>query len=344
VSDFSQLAKLPQDTQTRKVLTLVDFAVLTQVKQGLQKSDQERHQQSLDLYNQGRQLIREAMKQPVDKAKLKQATDCFSKGIQANYKNPSNYFGMGFLFLLIGQAAEAIPFIKSGLDLEPDSELGLALFEQAQDGLLPKATQKSVLPNIPQIDTSQADLDFDELYDRTEAAILLFLKQIMSDEVLGYVPSPNSKQLSLVQSKLKHFQAKNQAFQQQLQILDQEIEVSDLRQHLSTIDKAMQRILSLSQLFEEFIEIHQDIKKHHDLTDGIIAESQTTVDPHDTEVLEENLQVLLDHCDSVADRLDEIESKRIDIGPLQSPYQNYAEQLERFQDVLEETIERLKTV
>jgi chorismate-pyruvate lyase len=69
-----------------------------------------------------------------------------------------------------------------------------------------------------------------------------------------------------------------------------------------------------------------------------------TDDPQDIEVLEENLQVLLDHCDSVADRLDELESKKINIHPLQTPYQHYAEQLERFQDVLEETIDRLKTV
>ena len=82
---------------------MFDFATLTQARQGLQKSDQLRHQQSAELYTQGRQLIREAFLPPVNKAKLKQATDCFAKGIQANYKNPANYFGMGFLFLLITQ-------------------------------------------------------------------------------------------------------------------------------------------------------------------------------------------------------------------------------------------------
>jgi hypothetical protein len=101
--------------------------------------------------------------------------------------------------------------------------------------------------------------------------------------------------------------------------------------------------MALSQLFEQFIHIHQDIQKHTDLADEIIAESQNTDDPQDIEVLEENLQVLLDHCDSVADRLDELDAKKVNIHPLQTPYQHYAEQLERFQDVLEETIDRLKT-
>lgn len=160
-------------------------------------------------------------------------------------------------------------------------------------------------------------MDFDDLYDSTEAAIMLFLKQMMTDEVLGLTPSPNPKQLEVVQSKLNRFQEKTHEFNHRLQILDQEMEVSDLRQQLGAIDKALQRILSLSQLFgEQFIEIHQDIQKHADLTDEIMAESQVTDDPQDIEVLEENLQVLLDHCDSVADRLDDLESKKNQHPPL----------------------------
>jgi tetratricopeptide (TPR) repeat protein len=322
-----------------------DFATLTQAKQGLQKSDQLRHQQSVELYTQGRQLIREAFLPPVNKAKLKQATDCFAKGIQANYKNPANYFGMGFLFLLITQPLQALPYLKAGLELEPGSELGKELLQQAQSGVAqPKTTPQALVQHIPQFDKPASEMDFDDLYDSTEAAIMLFLKQMMTDEVLGLTPSPNPKQLEVVQTKLNRFQEKTHEFNHRLQILDQEMEVSDLRQQLGTIDKALQRILSLSQLFEQFIEIHQDIQKHADLTDEIMAESQVTDDPQDIEVLEENLQVLLDHCDSVADRLDELESKKINIHPLQTPYQHYAEQLERFQDVLEETIDRLKSV
>lgn len=64
---------------------------------------------------------------------------------------------------------------------------------------------------------------------------MLFLKQIMTDDVLGLPPSPNPKQLHLLQSKLKLFQEKTQEFHQQLQILDQEIEVTDLRRQLSAI-------------------------------------------------------------------------------------------------------------
>ncbi|PIQ23932.1 hypothetical protein COW64_21650 [bacterium (Candidatus Blackallbacteria) CG18_big_fil_WC_8_21_14_2_50_49_26] len=322
---------------------MLDFATLTQAKQGLQKSDQLRHQQSEDLYTQGRQLIREAMKQPVNKAKLRQATDCFVKGIQTNYKNPANYFGMGFLFLLINQPLQALPYLKAGLELEPRSGLGNELLEQAQKVVQPKMAPKTQESQLPQLETPSAEIDFDDLYDSTEAAIMLFLRQIMTDEVLGLEPTPDTQQFEMLQSKLKRFQDKTHEFNQRLQILDQEMEVSDLRQQLSTLDKALQRIISLSQLFEQFIEIHQDIQKHTDLTNEIMAESQATDDPNDIEVLEENLQVLLDHCDSVADRLDELDAKRINISPLQSPYQRYTEQLERFQDVLEETIDRLKS-
>ena len=320
-----------------------DFATLTQARQGLQKSDQLRHQQSAELYTQGRQLVREAMTKPMDKDKLKVATDCFAKGIQANYKNPANYLGMGFLFLLIGQSRQAIPYIRSGLDLEPGSELGKELLLQAQQDRFPKTDQKSDQLKLPQLLKPSAEIDFDEFYDSTQAAVKLFLRLIMMDEVLGYSPSPDLLQLDLISSKLNQFQEKAQEFNQQLQILDQEMEISDLRQQLIIIEKAIQRINSLKQLFEQFIEIDQDIKKHIDITHDVISQSQTTENENDLEALEENLQVLLDHCDSVADRLDDLEAKNIDINSLHSTYKDYVELLEHYQDVLEENSERLKS-
>lgn len=326
---------------------MLDFATLTQARQGLQKSDSLRHQQSAEMYTQGRQLIRDSLRQPVDKAKLKQATDCFTKGIQANYKNPSNYFGMGFLFLLINQHHQALPYINSGLDLEPKSELGKELLRQARVVTQPTQAPKVPAPQLPQVtqvEQATEEMDFDDLYDNTESALMLFLRQLMADEVMFLSPSPNPKQLDLLHAKLKIFQDKMQEFNQRLQILDQEIEVSGLKQHLGKIDKAVQRISTLMRLCEQFLDIHQDIQKHTDLTVTIITEAQTTEDPNDIAVLEENLQVLLDHCDCIADRLDELDAKKINISPLQSPYQQYAEQLERFQDVLEETIDRLKSV
>ncbi|MGE3725590.1 MAG: hypothetical protein AB7I41_08575 [Candidatus Sericytochromatia bacterium] len=322
---------------------MLDFASLTQARQGLNASETIRHQESQTCYEQGRQCVREGIRPPVNKAKLKEASQHFAKGMALNYKNAANYFGMGFLFLLIAEPKQALPVIKAGLEHAPDSVLGQVLFEQAQNTLLPKAAAPVERPLLPQIESASEDLDFDELYDQTEAALLLFMKLILSDEVLGLKPTPNGKQLRALQAKLTDFEAKTCAFEDRLKIIDQEIEVQDLQVHLGQIHKVLTRLKTLSTQFEAFLDIQAEIDKHRELTEQIMSETESTADPADIPVLEENLQTLLDHCDGIADRLDELETQRVDISPLNPPYTHYAEQLERFQDLLEETLDRLKT-
>jgi tetratricopeptide (TPR) repeat protein len=325
---------------------MLDFASLNQARQGLQHSDNQRHQQSTKLYEQGRGYIREALNGPVNKLKLKQAADCFSKGIQSNYKNPSNYLGLAFLLLLTGQNRQALPLIKTALELDPSSALGCEMLVQAQAAPATKgpSAQSPHIPSVAQpAPLAAGDIDYDALFESTEIAIQDFIRQISRDPVLGQIPAPDPRQLAFIQDKLSQFSVRTQAFHRQLQILDDEFDVNILRQQLNNLDKLLKRLSSLTQLVEQFIEIEQDIRKHTELTVSIIAESKVTQDPGDLEVLEENLQVLLDHCDNVANRLDTLEARQIDIASLHTPYSRYTERLEEFQDVLEETIERLKT-
>ncbi|PKL80664.1 MAG: hypothetical protein CVV27_00040 [Candidatus Melainabacteria bacterium HGW-Melainabacteria-1] len=323
---------------------MLNFATLNQARQGLQASEQKHHQQSAELYLQGRALTREGLQDPIDKAKLTEASGCYARGIQLDYRNPTNYLGMAFLFLLLDQPAEALPFIKSALEIEPASELGQEMMQQAQEDLSKLVGKKSsvAVPVTHAPLPSEGPIDYDAIYDRTEASIMLFLKEILTDEVLGYQPIPDPKRLKHLRQKHEVFQTRTLALHEQLEILDREMESGELRQHLSKVEQALKRLGSLEQLFEQFIELHADILKHSDLTQDVMTESQSTEDPEDIPVLEENLNVLLDHCDSVADRLEALENQRHDIAPLQSPYQSYSEQLEQFQDILEETIERLK--
>lgn len=322
---------------------MLDFASLNQARQGLQASEESRHRESQQLYEQGRQCVREGLLPPINKAKLQEAAQLFCKGIQLNYQNPANYFGAGFLFLLIDDPKQALPLIKTGLEIEPGSILGQELLEEAQNTLLPKAQASAPRVDLPEIAAASEDLDYDELYDQAEAALLLFLKQVLSDEVLGLKPTPNPQALKKLQSKLQVFEAKTQEFEARLNIIDAEIEVQDLQVHLGQIQKALGRLQTLSSQFESFIALQAEIDQHREMAEQVIAESERTSDPADIPILEENLQVLLDHCDGIADRLDEMEAMRVDISPLHPPYTHYAEQLERFQEVLEETLDRLKT-
>jgi tetratricopeptide (TPR) repeat protein len=316
---------------------MLDFATLNQAKQGLAKSDQQRHQQSAELYAQGRQLIRESLGDVIHKAKLKQATDCFSKGIQLNYKNPDNYLGMGFLFLLLSQPREALPYLKTALELKPDSELGLELLRQAQRVATPGsvAPLPSTPPPIPSTGIPQNSRDYDDLYDATEAALMLALKTVMSDPILGCQPAPDTAQLQQIHSQLALYQGQVAHFNHQLQILDEEIEVSDLRSSLGMIDRALQRLVTQASLFGQFVTLAQDIQQHQEQALALTEAAHAQAEPAQIAALEMQAQVLLDHCDHVADQLDAIDAKGVDIGPLQPLYQAYVGQLEALQDALE---------
>ena len=316
---------------------MLDFATLNQAKQGLAKSDQQRHQQSAELYAQGRQLIRESLGDVIHKAKLKQATDCFSKGIQLNYKNPDNYLGMGFLFLLLSQPREALPYLKTALELKPDSELGLELLRQAQRVATPGsvAPLPSTPPPIPSTGIPQNSRDYDDLYDATEAALMLALKTVMSDPILGCQPAPDTAQLQQIHSQLALYQGQVAHFNHQLQILDEEIEVSDLRRSLGMIDRALQRLVTQASLFGQFVTLAQDIQQHQEQALALTEAAHAQAEPAQIAALEMQAQVLLDHCDHVADQLDAIDAKGVDIGPLQPLYQAYVGQLEALQDALE---------
>lgn len=323
---------------------MLDFATLNQAKQGLAKSDQQRHQQSAELYSQGRQLIRESLGDVINKTKLKQATDCFSKGIQYHYKNPDNYLGMGFLFLLLSQPREALPYLKTALELKPDSELGQELLRQAQRVAAPGSattTPPSASSPSPVITIPQQARDYDALYDTTEAALMLALKTVMSDHILGLQPTPDATQLQHIHSQLTLYQGQISHFNQQLHILDEEIEVSDLRRTLGMIDRAVQRLVTKATLFEQFVALAQDVQQHQAQALALTETAHTTADPSLIANLETQLQTLLDHCDHVADQLDAFDAKAIDIGSLQPLYQGYVSQLEALQDALEETAERL---
>lgn len=323
---------------------MLDFATLNQAKQGLAKSDQQRHQQSAELYTQGRQLIRESLGDVVNKAKLKQATDCFSKGIQYNYKNPDNYLGMGFLFLLLNQPREALPYLKTALALKPDSELGQELLRQAQRVATPGSASLTPSPSSPApvIANPEHARDYDDLYDATEAALRLALKTVMSDPILGLQPAPDATQLQHIHSQLALYQGQIAHFTHQLQILDEEIEVSDLRRTLGMIDRAVQRLVTKAALFEQFVTLAQDVQQHQEQALALTETAHTTTEPSLIAHLETQLQTLLDHCDHMADQLDAFDGKAIDIGTLQPIYQAYVSQLENLQDALEEIAERLQ--
>lgn len=324
---------------------MLDFASLNQARQGLQQSGEQRHQQAAALYEQGRLHIREALVQPLDRDRLRQAAGCFGKGMQLHSRNPANFIGMAFLLLLTGQAPQAIPYIRTALELEPESQLARELLEQAQRPPRRPGRKHDVQPlsqpvsqSVPAFDK----IDYDALYDATQTEIQILIRQISAQELLTQKPTPDPAKLVQLQDLRADLKLRHADFLELAETIETELDVNLLRQQLGALEAVLRRLEGQIRLFRRFIAILQDIAKHISLTNTVIQAAQNARDPADLPGFEKTLQDLLDHCDQIADQLDELEARHIDIALLYRPYKAYLERIEEYQDALEESTERLQ--
>jgi chromosome segregation ATPase len=164
----------------------------------------------------------------------------------------------------------------------------------------------------------------------------------MGENLHGLKPSLNVRDLKTLEIKYQSFHVLYVDLKKQIELVDEEIETTDLRKQLVPVEKSIQQMANLIEIFQQFMTLYEDIKQHQALTLTVISQSKEIHEQEDLSILEENLEVLLDHSDEVADHLDEIEKKGFSIQPLEKPYNSYIEELESFQDVLDETRQRLQ--
>jgi hypothetical protein len=321
---------------------MFDLSALKQANQKIHTSDEKRHQKSLAYYILGRQYIKEAIDEQWNREKLTLAVDCFVAGIQHNYKNPSNYVGMAMMLMLIEQSKDAVAYLKMALEIAPNYKLAQALLAQYQSAIAPQR----VSTNRPQPPAAVQQLvnaiDYDQLYDEVNLKIIEVLKTIMGENLHGLKPSLNVRDLKTLEIKYQSFHVLYVDLKKQIELVDEEIETTDLRKQLVPVEKSIQQMANLIEIFQQFMTLYEDIKQHQALTLTVISQSKEIHEQEDLSILEENLEVLLDHSDEVADHLDEIEKKGFSIQPLEKPYNSYIEELESFQDVLDETRQRLQ--
>lgn len=307
----------------------MDFNLIIQAKQGLQKSQEQRHLQSSQLYEKGKQLVREALSPSINKHKLKQTVDCFSKGIQSNYKNASNYWGMGYLFLSLNQPLKSIPYIRSGLEIEPLSSLGQALMRQAQSGLIPVGKKSKFI-------APEKDDDFEQLYEDTANALMRLLKELLAEPFCTAPPTLEPEILVKIKSKHDEYLARQTKLAKDIQVLDQEIDISDLEIHVATIQRKLKQLENSYSLQALFLEINSQIQNEMEAVNHLIEKVEGILSLNKTLSEDNEIQILMDRCDFIADRLDDLGSKNIEITILEQSYMKYVSRLELLQDLLEE--------
>lgn len=306
---------------------MIDFAAISQARQGLKARQDNRQSDSAALYEQGRALVAEAQAD-FDKQLLKQAADCFARGIQSYYGNPSNYLGMAYLFLLLGQAAKASPYLKSALELDPSSELGQQLLLQAQRAQTPEAARR---PQGAHSGHMPGAVDVDEIYDQIEAAVQTFIRQLRNRPFWQMPPVIDAESYRALRREYESIEAQKRSFFERISTLEREIETAGLAQALNQVHPALQVLSGLLRASEKFMEIQRESRAHASTVLALLTRLQKG-----GQIAPEQVEALLDHCDGLADKLDALEAEGLEISVLKPEYRQFLRKLEALQDALEE--------
>jgi len=300
------------------------FAELQAQSQGL---NQRRQHTAGQHYEAGLKYFDVAVQsQFQDKQALQQALQEWIQAIRHNRRDPAPCVAVGFLFILLGEQRQALLYLKAAQQIDPqhaDAARFLELLQRPPQASMGTSQAVAVAASVVP-PTEDPDLDYDSLYDQTEALI----QQQIAALTAAPPPVAGTDKQSYQALKLQYQQLKTSQdlIHSQLGTLEQEIDCHDLRQRLSPIEKRLQHFADILLASQAFASLAKDLK----------SETQQVQDFLAGDVHAAPLEHLLDRCDELADALEALEQQGHQIRELEGFYQQLTHALEKLQDRLDE--------
>lgn len=308
---------------------------LLQARQQASTASQERNRERYQLALQaGQQALADYHASNFsNRSHLKQACQHFSEALGADRSQVDPMVALGYIFILLDDTPTATRLLTEALRKAPEHADALMFLEflQLKPQLQAKKANAAPLlakPNAAQPKSEEVDLDL--LYDRTEARLITQV-QLISQAPQPQVTVDKEKFLALKQ-QWQGFQALLEEFRKDIELIDTEIQTDDLQSQLKPLEvifKRHQQILEHSGILRDLRTRIRTAKK--EVEDLLLHLSNHTLPE-----LENLTETYLDHCDAVADQLDDLESQGCPIALLDSDYQNWVAVLEELQDQVDE--------
>jgi predicted RNase H-like nuclease (RuvC/YqgF family) len=258
---------------------------------------------------------------------LKKAADAFSLAIQYDRSNPAPYLGLAYLFILVKDTVNAAPYLAEARRLSPEHPDLMTL-----DKLL-KPTSKTQ-------DSAFENAQTDVRYESLERVIRQTLLQYLQNQ-----PQPSIEPQLFLNLQAQHagLQQTFEQLQEQIQEIQAEIDTFELERQINPLQKQLKAFESALLVSQAYLRLRSEILKNLErieaLHQKIAYESQLSA----IRQLEEEIEILLDRCDGIADQLDGYHEKGYDISAVEKYYNDLCQKLEFLQDKVEETLEQMKT-
>ncbi|PIQ23793.1 hypothetical protein COW36_16845 [bacterium (Candidatus Blackallbacteria) CG17_big_fil_post_rev_8_21_14_2_50_48_46] len=271
---------------------------------------------------------------------LKEACRKFIQSIQSNGKDERPHLALAYLFALIEDYPTAQLYLASAEGLAIDHPMIAAIRKIIRE--IQKMSTDS-LPEGPQADSaalSAEDLDYDALYDEVEDDIKRWVLEF--SQHLNAHPSLRPDIIKNQRKTLEKLRETQDVINAKITRVEEEIDTTELVQALKPLEISQKRLEQALQTTVELQALQTEMHNTQSSVGQISQEAQQTEDAADIPVLEENIEVLLDHCDHFADQLDQYSERQLDLEILLKTYDRLVGALDDLRNLVDDTIERLK--
>lgn len=236
---------------------------------------------------------------------------------------------LAYLTLLRGEERQARYYLKKALHFDPRLQpaLELLLYIEEPQTILSRAREE-----IAELEFSQRkrdETDFDHLHESVQLLIDTSIVQL----TLNQHPIPALTDVELAELTHRHDQLNSllERIRRQLAQLEREIDTSDLHARLTPLEALIRRYQQAIGLSGRFRDLLAEINRLR-LRARLLMQHFKMLKESDLAIF----YTILDGCEALADRLDELNGLGVDIQPVESVYLDLISYVGQLQDLFDE--------
>lgn len=282
-----------------------------------------RHEESLEHYARGMECLLQAEESGFqDRRLLQEAADCLIESIRKNRRFVEPHIAMGYLLWLYNDPVWAMHYLEEALRLEPTHPDIHILIEKIKGRPLKPEELESIAFSEEGEPTSIEE-------DVNEA-----LSELAQENRKAITPTINPHILARMEEKQVYWFNRSEELQIQVNRSRDLATKNRLREQLKPLRERAQQYRDALRISYAMIALSDQLLQDNQRAKQYLEMATKPMGAARWQEIQDQVDTLLDHCDSFADQLDQLEQQGIPLGSLATQYNQLLERLENLQALL----------
>lgn len=292
---------------------MFDRQALQAVQKKLGQRNQTRAFNSERIYQEGLSLLRHYHQSP-DKETLKAFMLKMLESTQHQRRKLEPYLMLAYAYYALKKGQLAAQYLQRAQELNPQDpriDKLRTFFSQGSEAKMIGSEQGPV----------EKLSDFEKFYDEFEDLVNVELQTFLETILIPSQPSYDPEVIQVIQQQLNQFYFWSQELAFKLKLIGHEFETIELKLMLKTFEQKQQDLEAILILSQSFISLRTQIET-----------ATEWVQKFPDEASQADFEAVLDLCDTIADQLDDQETKGVDHSSLMVLYQKLIAEIEQQQE------------